>query len=48
MIAKDINWNDTGLLISSYGSQNIIKKAALELSVKESSILELYEKIVHY
>jgi hypothetical protein len=29
-------------------SQNIIKKAALELSVKESSILELYEKIVHY
>lgn len=47
-IAKDINWNDTGLLISSYGSQNIIKKAALELSVKESSILELYEKIVHY
>lgn len=47
-IAKDIEWNDTGLLISSYGSQSLIKKAAIESGVKESSILELYKNIVRY
>lgn len=47
-IAKDINWDDTGLLISSYGSQNVIIKAALELGVKQNSIFKLYKNVKHY
>ena len=47
-VLNKLNWNDTALVISSYGSQNIIKKAAIEMGVPMQKIFDLYEKIIHY
>ena len=47
-ILKDINWEETGLIISSYGSQDQIKHAALDLKVNENIIYQLYENITRY
>lgn len=45
---KTIDWEKTWLLISSYGSQEIIAKSALELGVTADKIVKLYEKLRVY
>lgn len=47
-IIKQIKWENTSLVISSYGSQNIIYDAATKLDVPESCIFKLYESIRRY
>jgi hypothetical protein len=47
-VLKNFNWNDKGLIISSYSSQNQIKKAALKMGIREEHILCLYDDIVRY
>lgn len=42
-VLKQISWENTSLVISSYGSQNIIQKVAIELGVPENNIFKLYE-----
>lgn len=47
-ILKKIDWNETGLLISSYGSQDQIKELAIKKGIKEEHIYYLYENITSY
>ena len=49
LLLKDIDWSRTSLLISSYGSQNIIFQDALEkYNVPKSKIITLYDNIKIY
>ena len=47
-ILNEINWNETGLIISSYGSQDQIKTVALNLGIQEDKIYQLYNRITRY
>lgn len=47
-ILKEINWDETALIISSYGSQEQIKAAALSLGVREEIIYKLYDNVTRY
>lgn len=47
-ILNKINWNETGLIISSYGSQDQIKTEALNLGIQENIIYQLYDSITRY
>ncbi len=47
-ILRNLDWNDTSLLISSYSAQEPIYKAALSLSVPKESIVKLYEYVRRY
>ena len=45
---KGLDWSSTNLLISSYGEQEAIFQAAIELNVIPSSIYQFYETIRRY
>lgn len=47
-VLKNFNCNDKGLIISSYSSQNQIKKAALKMGIREEHILCMYDNVVRY
>ena len=47
-ILKDLDWKDKGLIISSYGSQNQIKKIALDTGISKEHLVCLYENITRY
>lgn len=47
-ILKDLDWKDKGLIISSYGSQNQIKKVALDTGISKENLICLYENITRY
>jgi hypothetical protein len=47
-VLTDIDWQDTRLLVSSYGSQDVIKNAAIKLAVPEERIACLYDHVVAY
>lgn len=44
----DVDWTDTSLLISSYYSQEPIRRAALTLDVPPERIVALYDSVVGY
>jgi len=48
VIKKDFNWNKTGLIISTYGSQDIVYEAALKIGVPKKNIAKFYTGIRHY
>ena len=43
-----IDWEKTQLIISSYGSQDAIKKMAINFGIKEEKIVELYDETKYY
>ena len=45
LFLKDLDWKDKGLIISSYGSQNQIKKVALDTGISKENLICLYENI---
>jgi len=45
---EDIEWKDTSLIISSYGSQEAIHRNAIDLGVPEINIFKLYKTIRRY
>lgn len=45
---KGINWSDVRLLVSSYGGQESIAKAAMEIGVPEDKIVRLYDRVRVY
>jgi len=47
-VLADLPWDSTGLLISSYGSQEAIAAGALALGVPEVRLLRLYDHIARY
>ena len=47
-ILKDINWDDTLLVISSYGGQEEIYKEAINLNIPKKCISKLYETVKKY
>lgn len=47
-ILTDLNWDDCQLIISSYGSQEIIAKAAISLGTPEMVIRRLYDVVKVY
>jgi len=47
-ILKEVNWDDCQLVISSYGSQEAIANAALNLNVPNSKISRLYDFVKVY
>ena len=47
-VLGNINWNSTGLLVSSYGSQDTIENVAISLDIPKDSIFKLYDRIRIY
>lgn len=47
-IVNGVDWDSTGLLISSYGSQDHITYAARDLGVPDSKIFKLYKSVRYY
>jgi ubiquinone/menaquinone biosynthesis C-methylase UbiE len=47
-LLKHISWDDTVLLISSYGSQDAILFAARAMEVPENRVIHLYDQIRRY
>jgi hypothetical protein len=47
-ILTDIDWSNCQLIISSYGSQEKIAKAALDMGVPSSAVMRLYEHVQVY
>ena len=47
-IIRSVEWDDTVLLISSYGGQESIALAACELEVPDASIVKLYDAVCRY
>lgn len=47
-IIRSMEWDDTLLLISSYGGQESIAKAAVEMGVPDTSIVKLYDDVSVY
>ena len=45
---KGMNWSDMHLLVSSYGGQESIAKAAIEIGVPEDKIVRLYDRVRVY
>jgi hypothetical protein len=43
-----MDWSESSLLISSYGSQEAIKEEARRLGVPEDRIITLYEELRVY
>lgn len=47
-ILKSLDWKNLKLIVSSYGSQDTVEKAALRLGIPESSIFKIYDSIRSY
>lgn len=45
---SNVNWNDCQLVVSSYGSQEIIIKTAYSLGVPDTAIRQLYDNVKVY
>lgn len=47
-VLNEINWHNTKLVVSSYGSQNVIIKDALGFGVPDHVIVKLYDEVHSY
>lgn len=47
-ILSDVDWTNTRLVVSSYGSQRVIVNNCKELGVPEEQIIKLYDKVHVY